>query len=338
MLNRIVTLLYEKGYRPFREQDGSVLIRDAGDVIYVVALSTFRQDVTSQRYQDADARVVFNVSAQYHKTVKILNLVAVENGMFEEPAMQFVEQLDNVWFVAKDTGKIYVFENQPQQFDDLYTYIEQGIYRKRTSNTAFSPTPVNLTIVALNVLYFIAIVVINGSYSAIYDSDIMLRMGALDYESFISGKWYEIITSLFMHFGIGHLFNNMLLLVYAGCQLEKIIGKIPYFILYIASGICGNVVSLWYYHSIGEYAVSAGASGAIFGVIGALLVVLFINRTKTAETTPKRLLFLAFITIYYGMTTIGVDNAAHIGGFICGIIGGFLLSKVSQYGKLEEVS
>ena len=130
----------------------------------------------------------------------------------------------------------------------------------------------------------------------------------------------------------------MLLLVYAGCQLEKIIGKIPYFILYIASGICGNVVSLWYYHSIGEYAVSAGASGAIFGVIGALLVVLFINRTKTAETTPKRLLFLAFITIYYGMTTIGVDNAAHIGGFICGIIGGFLLSKVSQYGKLEKVS
>ena len=67
MLNRIVTLLYEKGYRPFREQDGSVLIRDAGDVIYVVALSTFRPDIASQRYQDADARVVFNVSAQYHK-------------------------------------------------------------------------------------------------------------------------------------------------------------------------------------------------------------------------------------------------------------------------------
>ncbi|HCJ09432.1 MAG TPA: rhomboid family intramembrane serine protease [Lachnospiraceae bacterium] len=192
-----------------------------------------------------------------------------------------------------------------------------------------------MAIVALNVLCFILVIVLNGGYAATLDSDTMLRMGALSYDTFTSGKWYQIITSMFLHFGITHLFNNMILLIYAGCQLEQMVGKIRYLLLYMGSGIVGNAASLWYYHSIGEYAVSAGASGAIFGVIGALLVILAWNRTNNAETTPRRLFFLAFITIYYGMTTIGVDNAAHIGGLISGIFGGFLLSKVAQYGKLK---
>ena len=84
-----------------------------------------------------------------------------------------------------------------------------------------------------------------------------------------------------------------------------------------------------------EYIVSAGASGAVFGVIGALFVVLLVNRTKAESMTPKRLLFMIIITIYYGMTTVGINNAAHIGGLLTGIFGGFLLSKISQYGKLK---
>lgn len=70
-------------------------------------------------------------------------------------------------------------------------------------------------------------------------------------------------------------------------------------------------------------------------MIGALFVVLLKQGKNSQNLTPKRLLFLAGITIYYGMTTIGVDNAAHIGGFLGGIISGFLLSKISQYGKLK---
>ena len=333
MLERIVELLYQKGYRPLDSKDGGVLIRETDEIVYILALSTFRPELDAALYENAASRIIFNVATRYQKKVELLNLVATESGMFQEDAMQFVEKLHNVWFIAKDTGRIYIFENQPSQFDDLYEYLDNGIRDWKPEKNGFALTPVNMAIVALNVLCFILVIVLNGGYAATLDSDTMLRMGALSYDTFTSGKWYQIITSMFLHFGITHLFNNMILLIYAGCQLEQMVGKIRYLLLYMGSGIVGNAASLWYYHSIGEYAVSAGASGAIFGVIGALLVILAWNRTNNAETTPRRLFFLAFITIYYGMTTIGVDNAAHIGGLISGIFGGFLLSKVAQYGK-----
>ena len=336
MLERIVELLYQKGYRPLDPKDGGVLIRETEEVVYILALSTFRPEIGASRYEEAANRILFTVATRYQKRAELLNLVATESGMFEEDAMHFVESLHNVWFLAKDTGRIYIFESQPNQFDGLYDYLEDGVREwKPQKNSGFVLTPVNIGIVVLNVLAFILVIVWNGSYSAVLDSDTMLRMGALSYDTFMSGKWYQLITSMFLHFGLAHLFNNMILLLYAGCQLERLVGKLPYLLLYIGSGVVGNLTSLWYYHSIGDYAVSAGASGAIFGVIGALLVILTLNRTKDAETTPRRLFFMAFITIYYGMTTIGVDNAAHIGGFVSGIFGGFLLSKVSQYGKLK---
>lgn len=335
MLERVVELLYRKGYRPLEPEDGGVLVRETDEVVYILALSTFRPELDASLYEKAASRLIFNAATRYQKKVELLNLVATESGMFQEDAMQFVERLHNVWFIAKDTGRIYIFENQPSQFDGLYEYIDNGVRDWKSNKNGFRLTPVNMIIVALNVLCFILVIVLNGGYAATLDSDTMLRMGALSYDTFISGKWYQIITSMFLHFGITHLFNNMILLIYAGCQLEQMVGKMRYLLLYVGSGIVGNAASLWYYHSIGEYAVSAGASGAIFGVIGALLVILARNRTNNAETTPRRLFFLAFITIYYGMTTIGVDNAAHIGGLISGIFGGFLLSKIAQYGKLK---
>lgn len=337
MLNHIVSLLYQKGYQPFCDESG-ILVRETEKMVYIVTLSILQRRIKQESYDNVRMRMEFLAASKYRKAVKTLHLIAAENGMFGEETMQLVEHLSNVWLLAADTGKIYIFENQSDQFDDLYQYLEQGLtefLNKKKREQVFIFTPVNMGIVSLNIFYFVFVIISGGSYNAVYDTDTMLKMGALSYGTFMGGAWYKIITSLFMHFGFSHLLNNMVLLTYTGCQLEKRIGKLPYLILYLVAGICGNIVSLWYYHYIGEYAVSAGASGAIFGVMGALMIVLMVNHTETWNLTAKRLLIVAGITIYYGMTTIGVDNAAHIGGLICGIIGGFLLSKISQYGKLK---
>lgn len=335
MVNHIVELLYQKGYRPFDEKKGRILVRETEQMIYIVVLSRFCNSVSSGSYEQVRRQIEFMAVTRYQKPVQTLHLVLTENGMFGEDILQLVGQLSGMWLLAEDTGRIYIFENQPEKFDDLYDYLEQRIPEIQKKDVLFTFTPVNMIIVALNIIYFSVIILVNKGYYAVHDSDIMLKMGALSYETFTNGAWYQIVTALFMHFGLSHLFNNMLLLVYAGCELEKRIGSLAYFVIYFMAGICGNAVSLWYYNHIGEAAVSAGASGAIFGVIGTLVVVLIMNRTQTDNLTPKRLLVMAFFTIYYGMTTMGVDNAAHIGGFISGIIGGFLLSKISQYGKLK---
>lgn len=337
MLNHIIELLYQKGYRPFRDENG-ILVRETEQLVYIVTLSIFRNEVRQEEYEKLRMRTEFMAASIYQKKVKILHLIVTENGMFNENVLQLVENLSNVWLITADIGRIYIFENQPEQFDELHYYLEQGLrdfFKNKKADKSFAFKPVNMVIVALNILYFLFIIISGGGYHVIYDTDAMLKMGALSYDTFVSGAWYEIITSVFIHFGLSHLLNNMILLTYAGCELEKRIGSFSYLILYLTAGICGNLVSLWYYHHIGEYAVSAGASGAIFGVIGALIVVLAVNHTETRNLTPKRLIIMAGITIYYGMTTLGVDNAAHIGGLISGIIGGFLLSKISQYGKLK---
>jgi rhomboid protease GluP len=203
------------------------------------------------------------------------------------------------------------------------------------NSATFKLTLINTIIVAVNLIFFVAVIIYNGNLFANYDADIMLKMGAMSYNSFMSGRYYELITAMFLHFGVSHLANNMVLLTYAGCELEKRVGRLAYIIIYFGSGIAGNVVSLWHYSNSNEDVVSAGASGVIFGVIGALIVYLIFNPSGEENLTPRRLIILAVMTIYYGYTTVGVNNAAHVGGLCFGIISCFLLSKILHYGKLE---
>ena len=251
--------------------------------------------------------------------------------------MLLVEQFSNLWLVAADTGRLYVYENQQADFDGLYTCLNnlQPVRTKLWERLPFTVTPVNIVLVALNILAFLAVIILNRSCFAVYDTDIMLKMGAMSVDTVMKGAWYQLVTSMFLHFGINHLFSNMVLLTYAGCELEKRIGKVSYLVVYMLSGIIGNIVSLLYYAQENDEIVSAGASGAIFGVVGALFAVLIVNRGQEGYLTPQRLLMLTLFTIYSGLASAGVDNAAHIGGLFAGIIGGFLLSKISYYGKLE---
>ena len=339
MLKQIVTLLYQKGYRPLDENEKGVYVRLAEDKAYLITLSVFDKNITPKMYEQIRRRAEFIAATRYRCRTEILHLVAMENDDLNEDVRSLVENTEHMWLISAESRRIYVFENQSDQFDDLYLYLDQGLKTeqpKAKRKLPYAVTPVNMTIVVLNILVFLVIMIANKGYSVFYDAERMLKWGAMSNESVCAGAWYQVITSLFVHFGAAHLINNMILLIYAGSELEKRIGSLQYAILYLVAGIGGNLASLWYYSRIDEEVVSAGASGAIFGVVGALFVVLLFHPTKTQYLTPHRLVILVFFTIYYGMTTMGIDNAAHIGGIISGIIVGFLLSKISQCGTLEE--
>lgn len=335
MLKRIVELLHQKGYELLENQIKGVYVRETEEQVYVLLLYVYRDNVSLKQCEVLKSRVEFKAAMRFGKKIQTLVLFCTENGLFGESALNIANHLTGAWFLAMDTGRIYIFENQPAQFDDLQRYLENGLAKKRKAGDSFRFTPANMLIVACNIIYFILIMVCNGGYGAFYDSDIMLAAGALSYDTFINGGWYRIVTSMFMHFGFSHLANNMILLTYVGCELERRVGVIPYVFIYFVSGVIGNFISLGYYNTVGDTAISAGASGAIFGVFGALALNLIRNHTETPNLTARRLLVLSGLTIYHGMSTIGVDNAAHIGGLIGGVIGEFLLSKISQYGKLE---
>ena len=119
--------------------------------------------------------------------------------------------------------------------------------------------------------------------------------------------------------------NNMVMLGALGWNLEKEIGSFKFLLIYFVSGIGANLISLAMDFYTGNLAVSAGASGAIFGLLGALLWVVIRNRGKVGRLTGRGMLFMVLLSLYFGFTSTGVDNAAHVGGLICGFLTAVLL-------------
>lgn len=154
----------------------------------------------------------------------------------------------------------------------------------------------------------------------------MLQHGAMYTPYFIENQeYYRIFTSIFLHFGFQHLMNNMITLIIVGRYVEPLVGKIRFLIIYLLSGLGGNILSLVMELRTGDYAVSAGASGAIFGLTGALLSLTILNRGQIAGITKQGMLLMIGISLYNGFVSEGVDNFAHIGGLVCGFLFTFLL-------------
>lgn len=175
--------------------------------------------------------------------------------------------------------------------------------------------PVNTALAVLNVVFFILTELNGGTDSAAN----MVKWGAA-YTPFILGRheYWRLLTAAFLHFGLTHLSNNMLVLLVLGDNLETALGHVRYLIFYLACGIAGNAFSMYMSLNGPDYAVGAGASGAIFGIIGGLLFAVIINRGRFGNLSTGRLLVMLGFSLYYGFTTTGVDNAAHIGGLIAG--------------------
>lgn len=160
------------------------------------------------------------------------------------------------------------------------------------------------------------------------DAEFLLRRGAM-YVPYVAegGEYYRLFTCMFLHFGFEHLMNNMVVLLIVGWNLEQEVGKFRYLMIYMASGLCGNIVSAVWDIWTGEYAVSAGASGAVFGLIGALFYIALRNRGRIGDISGRGIIFMIAVMLYYGFTSTGVDNAAHIGGLLSGFLFSVLLYR-----------
>lgn len=185
-----------------------------------------------------------------------------------------------------------------------------------------------IALVAINVLvYLIGILIPSlgyrmeeaGCFGAIY----------LLYEN----GYYRLITSGFLHADIEHLINNMILLYFAGEIVEKSLGKARFLILYLLAEISGNLLSAAYELSTGCFYSTIGASGAVFGLTGALLFLVIARKGAAAEISMQRMLIAVLLSLYAGFRNGSVNNAAHIGGLVAGFLLAFLLSIIPRLGR-----
>lgn len=197
--------------------------------------------------------------------------------------------------------------------DRVYRQTNQYAYKKIT-----------IILIVINVAVF-AVLEIMGDTT---DGAFMAQHGAMFVPYCIQeSRWYLLFTSMFLHFGFPHLLNNMFILFCIGEYLERFLGKVKYLILYLAAGLSGNLLSFAMEVRSGDYAVSAGASGAIFGVVGGMLWVVLRNKGKVANLSIKGMLIMLALSLYFGFTSSGVDNWAHIGGAVGGFIFAILLYR-----------
>lgn len=181
-----------------------------------------------------------------------------------------------------------------------------------------------VAVIVINIAVFFILSLFGDTEDAVF----MLQHGAM-YEPMVmqDHEFYRIFTSMFLHFGISHLLNNMVLLGALGWNLELEIGKIRFLVIYLISGLGGNFLSLYHGISTETYVVSAGASGAIFGLMGALLYVVIANRGRLGRLSGRGILIMVILSLYFGLTSSGVDNWAHIGGLVSGFVMAVILYR-----------
>ena len=196
--------------------------------------------------------------------------------------------------------------------------------------------PVTLALLATNILVFITML---GFGAGLWHTSntVQLTWGANFGPATQDGQWWRLATALFLHFGVVHLALNMWALWDVGRLVEQLYGRWRFALLYLASGVFGNLLSLVLQ---GNRAVSGGASGAVFSLYGALLVFLWRERNHVQRHEFRWLFGAAIVftvvTLGMGLVIPGIDNAAHVGGLVCGAVLAQLLARRPDLRAIER--
>ncbi|MGM9987127.1 MAG: rhomboid family intramembrane serine protease [Bacillaceae bacterium] len=171
-------------------------------------------------------------------------------------------------------------------------------------------------LIGIQVLVFILMTLKGGSTNPY----VLIQFGAKFDPLIDQGEWWRLITSIFLHIGFLHLLMNTFALYYIGTQLERLIGNIRFIVIYLLAGVVGSYSSYIFNDGIG-----AGASGAIFGCFGALFVVSILYKKFIPKEVIKNIVVLIGINLLFGFLVPSIDNAAHIGGLLTGILLMFII-------------
>ncbi|HWT26602.1 MAG TPA: rhomboid family intramembrane serine protease [Mobilitalea sp.] len=304
------------------------------------------EELTIEQYEHILNQIKEHFISQGAPAIRLLSLIFTRDPY---KTKQFCLDHDIHWIIDISVNKLFLYENQSAIFLDLKDKLEkmleeeqneQGLgnvenygektYNRQTYNGqakgAFQGNsirvsqwyaPVNTTIIAINILVHIVV-----HYTELFGgAEKLISEGALSWQDVVqNGEYYRILTSMFLHANIGHIFNNMLVLLFVGANLERAVGKVRYIIIYFGAGIIAGISSISYNMWKGDEVWAIGASGAIFGVIGAMLYVIIINKGRLQNISGVQMILFAVLSLYGSFINVGVDNAAHIGGFVGGLL------------------
>ncbi len=287
-----------------------------------------------------------NVMRQIKRKTLSLNMNALnillnvsDNVSLEENKNIASIRVDKIDKLTEDKDMLEVFPKLASKFIkdkaglDLIVNVTNDINQKTIRDNeayakVFEPKKIIVTplLILLCIIIFILMYIFGNGSEDIYT---LIKFGA-NYQPLVkAGEVWRLISSMFLHIGIVHLACNMYSLWVIGKQLETFLGKFKFLIVYIGSGLLGSLLSVVVHSS-----VSAGASGAIFGLMGSLLYFGYHYRLYLGSVMRTQIIPVILINLLIGFTLSGIDNFAHIGG----LIGGYLFTMALGVPGKSKVS
>ena len=280
--------------------------------------------------------------------VKVLNVFTNVNE-----SLEIDYQVDNIINIKMDDiddiyhDKLIVSEfpniidktNFSEAGENLVMKISEEINKKNMKEAKMSAEIfrkdiplITYVLIGINLLVF-ALMYIFGAGST--DTATLINFGAAFKPFILEGQWFRLITSGFVHIGILHLaFNNYALYI-IGPHLENYFGRLKYLVIYFGTILFSSLFSLVF---LDMFTISAGASGAIFGLLGALLYFGYHHRVFLGNMMNSSIIPLILINLFIGFSIPGINNAAHIGGLISGVMIAAAVGIKYKTAKIEQIN
>lgn len=338
------------------------IVRDRSAYLVWMMGDAIVSDISRETYENYHKTIQDNFFKQGFAVVQTLTLCLTSNTA---KVKSFAEGTA-FWIVDEAYGRLVVYDNQPEDYLGLRGIIEQNLHfgadirnadgkqkqgvleekAPKQSNVRKEKKPKGyylkfIWFVLCQFKYWItfALVAANVALFFMSNDDILYRFGNEYNMVFHDGEYYRLFTSMFLHLDNEHLTSNMFILLLVGLDLEKRIGHIWYLTGYLVSGLIASLSSCLYHFCMKENAICIGASGAIYGIIGLMVLLLFVEERKEAGITLwiRMGLFLAYM--FYGVFTSAgiIDNAAHIGGFLSGTLFAVCYRRISRRRKRKMI-
>ena len=203
------------------------------------------------------------------------------------------------------------YKEDPEQFAVVEEELTQEPSRKEKLKAYLKTAPyLSIVIILVNLIL---------CFCCIANPGLFYGKGCVGLLYILKGELYRLVTAMFLHGSIDHYFSNMLLLYFLGNMLERKVGVIRFGLLYLLTGVIGNLFSCFHEYVSGVRYLSYGASGAVFGLIG-MLFYMVIRRDERIKVSMPSMIFMVIYCIYSSFAGIQVNVAAHLGGLLSGML------------------
>ena len=325
-----------KGFRPVNHKPNWYW-RAENPILYLVCLMDGREEgwreenmtfagfskSMEKRLEEFFCTRLVSLSVLVDKTGDKWAVETVETGdnphTYEEKAHRIF------WHFTTETATVEAAKGQPDKILGIEKLLAAAALGKAPEVLVLRDTKEQKRPVATAMIFTICAALLVATIFFPQGEEILWRFG-LRADSIARGEYYRFITSMFLHSGIMHLASNAVYLYYFGVRSEKLLGTGKFLLLYLMSGLCGGLLSVF----LGDgYGVSIGASGAIYGLLGAMLLLTKKRGSQYTGMSYSTMLLLAATAICMGFFEPNVDNLGHIGGFL----GGMLMFALLLQGK-----